>query len=265
MREIADIFGTLLKTSDVSVDASFFDLGGQSLLLLRLLTQIEARFGVRLKPATLYANPTARGVHAALEAQDLDPLVVLPIQPQGDQPPLYGVHVLGENGAFFRPLSNALGHEQPLFGLTVGLLSDDTPTNVPDIASFYFDQITRHRPEGPISLAAVSAGSYVTLELAQQLLAAGRDVRALIFLDAQGPGGRQRIGKIAKIGAHARLLARNPFGYVAKLIGDKREAVAHFVARSRLTKQDSDNNTAAGRLPDNIRRSVQAITRSHRD
>ncbi|MGB7242268.1 MAG: amino acid adenylation domain-containing protein [Sulfitobacter sp.] len=237
-QEVAELFAEFLNVDDLPSDASFFDYGGDSLLLLRLLAKTEQRLGVRLKPTALYSDPTPRGMVKALQSQDMDPLVVIPIQPEGTTAPLYGVHVTGDNGSYFRPLAKALGKDQPVFGLTVGLLSEDTPTAVPDIARFYLHQIERHQPEGPLSLAAVSAGSYVTFELAQQLIAAGRDVRALILLDAEGPDGRPRVGKLARILVHARQFLRRPIQYTQKILAEKVEDLKHKMARKKLSELD---------------------------
>lgn len=214
--EVARLFGEILKLDTVPGSASFFDMGGDSLLLLRLIARIEKDFGVRLKSTNIYADPTPMGVVRALQQNETDPLIVIPIQPEGHRPPLYAVHVLGDHGSFFRPLTAELSADQPLFGLTVGLLTEETPTTVEDLARFYLHQIERHHPQGPVSLIAVSAGSYVTFELAQQLTAAGRDVRALVFVDASGPGGRPRVGALGRIGAHARRFSRAPFRYIAR-------------------------------------------------
>jgi amino acid adenylation domain-containing protein len=238
--EVAKLFAQILKIDHVPAHTSFFDLGGDSLLLLRLLALIEKEFGVRLKSLAVYSEPTPAGIVKALQKKETDPLVVIPIQPEGTAAPIYAVHVLGNNGSFFRPLAAEMGTDQPIFGLTVGLLSEDTPTSVEDIARFYLHQIERHHPTGPLSLVAVSAGSYVTFELAQQLTAAGREVQALIFLDSTGPGGRERASGLARIGVHARMFARHPSAYIRRTFLNKLEDFQQTKARKELIKNETE-------------------------
>jgi thioesterase domain-containing protein/acyl carrier protein len=238
--EVAAIFAKVLKVDHVPSNTSFFDLGGDSLLLLRLLTLLEKESGVRMKPTAIYAEPTPAGVAKALQNQETDSVVIIPIQPKGSATPLYAVHVLGNNGSFFRPLASELGKDQPVFGLAVGLLSDDTPTQVEDIARFYLHQIERHRPDGPVSLVAVSAGSYVTFELAQQLTAKGRDVHALIFLDSTGPGGRKRASGFRKLKVHGQLFARSPSVYLYRIFLKKREDIQQGLMRRKLNRGTED-------------------------
>ncbi|AXI46956.1 non-ribosomal peptide synthetase [Sulfitobacter sp. SK012] len=240
-QEVADLFAALLKVEDVAPGASFFDLGGHSLLLLRLLSKLEQRLGTRLMPGAVYADPTPRGIVRALQEKETDPLVVIPVQSGGTEAPIYAVHVLGDNCSFFRPLSAVLGSDQPLYGLTVGLLSQNTPTNIVDIAKFYLHQIERHHPSGPLSLISVSMGSYVAFELAQQLNEAGRDVRALILLDAEGPAGRPRIGKVARFGVHLGQIATKGLPYIRKAMLE-RSADRHH----RKALEINRNNLRAG-------------------
>nr|WP_303626318.1 thioesterase domain-containing protein [Roseovarius sp. M141] len=246
------LFTEVLQVDDVGPTDSFFDAGGDSLSLLRLMPELERTFDVRLEATALYSDPTPQGVVRALQERDPNPLVVIPIQTEGTCAPLYAVHVLGDNGSFFRPLSKVLGKEQPVFGLTVGLLSANTPVSVPDIADFYLHQIERHYAEGPLSLIAVSAGSYVTLELAQRLLKAGRDVQALILLDAEGPAGRASIGRLARVEVHLGQLLRHGWPYMTCHLAARREARALNAARDRLQSCDATG-------PDVKARDIQSV------
>lgn len=156
--QIQQIFCELLNRHKVAPDQSFFDLGGHSLLSVRLMGLIERYFGQRLTLATLYQAPTPRQIAAELRhgSRDEVPNCVLPIQPQGDMPPLFAIHILGGHGAFFQPMATHLGKDQPLFGLTLDLLDPASPTTLPEIAAIYRANIDRLAPDGPVHLIAVS-------------------------------------------------------------------------------------------------------------
>lgn len=231
-------FATMLGLPQATADTNFFDAGGHSLLLIRLIGWIESRFGLRLSVADLHADPTPRGIAGLLASgrtgkRSLEDCIVA-IQPQGSLPPIYGVHVLGANGSFYRPLAEEMGKDQPILGLTVGVLDAHAPTGVEETAELYHRVIDRHYPKGPLSLAAVSLGAYVAVELAQRLLEAGRDVTMLILLDADGPGGRPRIGTAGRIWLHLRRLGNEGPRYGLRLLNNRLGDLAYRVERLKL-------------------------------
>ncbi|WP_050525268.1 non-ribosomal peptide synthetase [Pseudorhodobacter ferrugineus] len=239
---IAQVFAEVLGIEVPAISASFFDLGGHSLQLLTLIGQIEAAFDTRLSVAQVHAAPTPQGLAALLGASgETGPNLfdcLMPIQPLGTGIPIYGVHVLGVNGSFFRPLAKAMGLDQPIFGLTVGLLSANTPTSVVETAALYFRTIQLHRPTGPVGLVAVSLGSYMALELAQQLRAAGREVRLLAMMDAAGPAGRDKIRGMAWVCAHLRLIRGGGMPYARNLIAGKLDSLRHRLEKLRLAVEE---------------------------
>ncbi|VDC19066.1 Surfactin synthase subunit 3 [Pseudogemmobacter humi] len=242
-------FAAILGLAEVGPDANFFDLGGHSLLLIRLIARIEAAKGFRLSVSDLHTHPTPRAVAGLLAAggatrRSLRDCLV-PIQPQGGQPPIYGVHVLGINGSYYRPLSREMGPDQPIFGLTVGFLDEFTPTGVAETAELYHRVIDRHQPHGPLSLAAVSLGSYVALELAQRLLDAGREVKMLVLLDAEGPGGRPLVGRRARLAAHLRRMRHEGAGYARRKAAHKLSELRHRIEKLKLTFAARFGRTAA--------------------
>lgn len=238
-RALCRHFAAILGLAEVGPDANFFDLGGHSLLMIRLIARIEAAKGFRLSVSDLHAHPTPRAVAGLLTAggatrRSLRDCLV-PIQPRGSQPPLYGVHVLGINGSYYRPLAREMGEDQPIFGLTVGFLDEFTPTGVAETAELYHRVIDRHQPHGPLSLAAVSLGSYVALELAQRLLDAGREVKMLVLLDAEGPGGRPLVGRRARLAAHLRRMRHEGAGYARRKAAHKLSELRHRIEKLKLT------------------------------
>ncbi len=79
--EIAAVFATLLKTPVVDPDASFFDMGGQSLLAARAVRQLRDRLGCKVDLGDLFALPSVRALGEALRLRglaDRPPLVASP-------------------------------------------------------------------------------------------------------------------------------------------------------------------------------------------
>ncbi|MEU9508026.1 beta-ketoacyl synthase N-terminal-like domain-containing protein [Micromonospora sp. NPDC048170] len=68
VREIMEIWGTLLGSAEIGPDANFFTLGGESLLFIRMVTQVQRRFGVRIPMEALSVDPTPRTVAGLVTA-----------------------------------------------------------------------------------------------------------------------------------------------------------------------------------------------------
>ena len=63
---IADVLGEVLGRSSPEVDANFFDLGADSLLLIRVHVALEARLARKFSLVSLYRHPTVRSLADAL-------------------------------------------------------------------------------------------------------------------------------------------------------------------------------------------------------
>lgn len=242
-----ELFADVLQLDRVGADESFFDLGGHSLLAVRLIDRLERATGRRISLPTLFGAPTprdvARAIHEIAAGSQYDYL--LPIQPEGDRPPLIGVHVLGTNAEFYKPLAEHLGPDQPVFGLSISNPGVSTPTDVRMIARLYAAELYRFHPHGPLHLAAVSLGAFVAFELAQQLVANGRKVVTLALFDAAGPGPSQQVSRRERIGHHLRRVRAEGIRYVLGRIAGR---MRHAARCARLAAYE-----VAGRpIPDSL-------------
>ncbi|MEM7533723.1 MAG: amino acid adenylation domain-containing protein [Chloroflexota bacterium] len=58
--QLVDLWGDLLHLEHVGVDDTFFDMGGNSLLLIQAHKRLAEHFGVKLSPVTLFQYPSVR-------------------------------------------------------------------------------------------------------------------------------------------------------------------------------------------------------------
>jgi acetoacetyl-CoA synthetase len=171
----------------IGLDDNFFDLGGNSLLAVRLLADVRQMTGRTLALATMLAAPTIRALARVIEeGVDLpaSPALV-PMRP-GIGAPLFLVHGLSGSVMECRPVISALRGPRPVYGLQArGLEGEQPPQDrVEDIAAGYVEQIRTVQASGPYALAGYSFGALVAFEMAQQLRRAGEPVQFLCLIDA---------------------------------------------------------------------------------
>jgi amino acid adenylation domain-containing protein len=66
---LARIWEALLKVENVGIHESFFDLGGHSILAVRLMAQIRTSFGIQLPLHHIFRTPTISGLAAVIESK----------------------------------------------------------------------------------------------------------------------------------------------------------------------------------------------------
>jgi amino acid adenylation domain-containing protein len=180
-----------LGIQPIGVNDDFFEIGGHSLLAVRILSEIERILGKNLPLATLLQMPTIEKLAAALRQEDWKPTwsPLVAIQPRGSRPAFFGVHGGGGTVLFYRELEQWLGDEQPLYGLQAQGL-DGGPivhTSVEAIAKYYITEMRKIQPRGPYFFGGYSLGGVVGFEMAQQLRAAGEEVALIVMFETANP------------------------------------------------------------------------------
>lgn len=116
-QQLAQIWEQLLNVRPIGIRDSFSDLGGNSLLAVRLVAKIEQKFGGRPPVPILLNAPTIEQLAVLLTLEEPRERLAYarPIQPNGEEPPFFCVGA----GQLLRPLSIALGPSQPF--VSIGL------------------------------------------------------------------------------------------------------------------------------------------------
>lgn len=198
-------FREVLGVEDVAAGDNFYDLGGHSLLSVRLLQTLAGHGAPPLSLVDLVRHPVAgelaahiaelraRGPEARPEATT--PLVPLRDPgPQGDGPPvtMYLVHPPGGQLACYGGLAASFQGPARLVGLqdTRTALPGEVPDRtVEDLARDYAQAIPRPAAGERVVLGGFSGGGIIAYELARVLHDQGRGPDLVVMLDAAAPTG----------------------------------------------------------------------------
>ena len=195
-RQLATIWRRLLRVKSIGLHDNYFELGGDSLLAVRLFSQVYKMSGKQLPLATLFEAPTIEKLARILEMDGWQPSSrsLVPIKASGSKPPFYCVHGVGGNILEYYDLAKYMDDDQPFFGIqALGLNGKQPNVTVEEMAAHYIEEVTAFQPCGPYYLGGSSFGGLVAYEMARQLTAQGEGVAFLALFDTNGPGYRRML------------------------------------------------------------------------
>ena len=183
---IVEVWKKVLGTGEIGAYTNFFDVGGHSLKAVRLLAEIQQRFGKKIKVSELFVDPTPAamaqvisGITAYSDGRDL-----IPVQPQGSRPPF---HLIGGDH-YFRPLAKAIGVDQPFIGVPLLKYRNlDIGKSRLSIAQQLADLLISQHHGQPFLLGGWCADGLTAYEVGRALVGKGESVALVVLFDAVNP------------------------------------------------------------------------------
>jgi enterobactin synthetase component F len=190
---LCQLFCEVLGLDRVGVDDGFFELGGDSLLAMRLTSRISAVLGVEAGLRALFKAPTPAELAAALDgSRGGDALdVLLSLRRHGSRPPLFCVYPGFGLAWVYAGLLSYLDQDQPVYGIQALGIGDraSLPDSFGEMIRAYVAEIRSVRPAGPYHLLGWSSGGLLAHAIAGELERAGDRVGVLAMLDSRPKPG----------------------------------------------------------------------------
>ncbi len=172
-----------LNRQEISVHDNFFDIGGDSLAAVEILTGIEKLLARKISLYRLIEHPTIERLAIALGNEEADSELMIPLNRHTGKIPFY-LAASGHGDLIrFQKLSQTLGDVcdfymlQPPTSLTI--------TSIDQLAKLYADQIESCGRPG--FLAGFSVGGIPALEAARLLQQRGMKLPGMILVDTVYP------------------------------------------------------------------------------
>ncbi len=258
----------LLGVAHVGPDDDFFDLGGHSLMAIRLMTRIKRELGVRFELSTIFDASTVPALAALIREQrpDIDTAFgagadgaageravasneapaparrqLVTISRRGERRPFYVVHGAGGNVLFLSTLARALAGDRPIHGFqAVGVNDGEIPDrSIEDMAARYVAELREHAP-GPYLLGGYSGGGIVALEMVRQLAELGEQVEHLVLFDSAPPGTRWPGFRARWARLIRRLLAGDVAPVKAHAVRTVKASIRRFLPERAEQRQEHD-------------------------
>ncbi|MEM8978496.1 MAG: amino acid adenylation domain-containing protein [Pseudomonadota bacterium] len=186
-QKLAEVWSSVLKTSNLTPDAHFFDLGGDSLKSISAVLKAE-ELGLALTGHEIFDHPVLSDLAAKLEKRATERYQDQPYanfavaNSNGDKPPFFMIHGSLEMYSY---LSGVLGASRPLGFVFSHFLQGDIALGdrIEDLSESAYRRLKSMRPEGPYHIGGYSIGAVVALHLANRLTREGAEVKTLFLLD----------------------------------------------------------------------------------
>jgi thioesterase domain-containing protein/acyl carrier protein len=197
---LADIWVAVLGVEPIGLHDNFFELRGDSLLALQLVSRLNEACQVEMPMRSIFETATIAELAETIDAlrdsapvtTEAPPASLIRLQPAGSRPPFFCIHPAGGTGVCYAELARLLGPDQPFYAIqALGVDGTHAPRgSVEAMAQTYIEDIRAVQPQGPYLLGGWSMGGSIAFEMAQRLQAAGQQVGLLVLIDTPAvPGG----------------------------------------------------------------------------
>lgn len=181
------IWCKLLNIDVVSIDDGFFDLGGTSLLAVRLINDIEKEFSKRLPLASLLQGGTILSQAATLDMSSIEksPRSVLVKMREAGPVTMVLVHPVGGNILCYRELLELIPKDITVLGIQS--LGDSSDRSLEGMAALYLSAVSEHLLKASsISILGWSMGGVIAQEMARQIesYAVVEGLKSVIMIDS---------------------------------------------------------------------------------
>ncbi|QFY90732.1 amino acid adenylation domain-containing protein [Magnetovirga frankeli] len=219
-RRLATIWQKLLQRPTIGVGDHFFELGGNSLMAVRLMAAIQKEWQIQLPLAKLFQKPTLEALAVEITAlcasgqTEASILVPLRLAPSGvgpgagsgtgpgqcGKPPLFLIHAGSGTVFCYRDCAPHLDPSRPVYAIqSPGFVQgQQVPASVGQMAERYLSAIKQLQPQGPYYLGGWCQGGAIAFEMAHQLQQNGDQLGLLFLLNSFLPERQEGAGELTE-------------------------------------------------------------------
>lgn len=180
--ELLKIWESLLNKDDISTKENFFEIGGKSLLVIKMFTLIEKKLKIKISPITLLEHPTIEDLARFIldDKKEETWKYTVPLKASGSKKPLFCIHGGGGFVFFFNPIANAVDEDRPVYAIQPSA-SGKMHKNIQEMAKDYAKEIKEIQPKGPYNLLVYCFSPAVGIEIANIYEALGEKTNLIVI------------------------------------------------------------------------------------
>jgi 3-oxoacyl-(acyl-carrier-protein) synthase/thioesterase domain-containing protein/acyl carrier protein len=215
--EVARLVADGVGLPEVQASDNFSDIGGDSLLAISVVGDLNDRFGTALTLDEFMGCPTIGDIaellrgrlpgapapeESAAEESVPAPSFVKVVRDAGG-PTVFAVHPAGGTTFCYQVLNRVLSAPCTIVGLDLPERYAELDS-MPKLARFFANAIDQMQPRDPVALCGYSFGGNLAVEIGKALIEDGRTVGPLFLIDALPP--QTYTGAVLRPGEERRIL-----------------------------------------------------------
>ncbi len=191
--KLCSIWKSCLQRDRLGINDNFFEIGGESLRAVELITKINEAFTIELPIKALIDTPTIKKLGQVVEKQQSqkeevsDFLInsVIPLKKSSSGLPLFLIHPVGGTVFCYKNLVESLNFSGPCYAIQDPSIINKKIflSSIGEMASYYVRLIKNFQTNGPYKIAGHSFGGTVATEIAYQLMQLGEEIQFVALFD----------------------------------------------------------------------------------
>ncbi|MGW9030032.1 non-ribosomal peptide synthetase [Streptomyces sp. NPDC055722] len=189
---LARMWTEILGIPEIGIHDNFFDVGGHSLLAVRLSAAIRKEWDVEIPISEMLRHGTiaelATIVRRGGQESPRVPIVTLR-EGEPDRRPLFLFHPFGGTVFCYLELTRHLPTGRPVLAVEAPGIENEgeAEVSVEGMAARYIEYLKQIQSSGPYALGGWCFGGVIAYEAAGQLREAGEEVELLVGIDSRAP------------------------------------------------------------------------------
>nr|WP_260232358.1 non-ribosomal peptide synthetase [Chryseobacterium lactis] len=188
-KQLAEIYGEVLglDSGNISIHDDFFRLGGNSIMVIKLISRIKMVLDVQIKILDIFKEKTIHKLSLIIARQGKEYKAISILGSMNNNPNIFLIHPGNGGSEVYQSLAEQLKINYDCYGVdSYNLYHEEKIDDLNSLASYYLDHIDliqQETKQEEYILLGWSLGGNIALEIASQLESRGQQKITVYLLD----------------------------------------------------------------------------------
>ncbi|NER13684.1 hypothetical protein GWK08_09560 [Leptobacterium flavescens] len=184
--QLLEVWEDLFGARSIGIHDNFFEIGGKSLLAVKMFSVIEKKINIKLAPTTLLEHPTIASIAEFIskgEQEENSWKYLVPIRAGGSKTPLFCIHAGGGHVFFYNLLPSHLDAERPVYAVQPSGIDgrEYAHTSIEEMTSDYLTEMKSIQHKGPYNIMVYCFSTAIGIEMVRQLEKLGEKANLIVI------------------------------------------------------------------------------------